>query len=321
MRKLWKLRATWTMAVALAFCTSTAMPAQTKAPATPGARKSAFDKLTLEAYLRRMQLWIPEILVKIDDPKPSPYPQFKMVDVHISYGAATKDYLYYVSNDGQEILEGSVHDINQNPFKLELDKIKTELEPSFGAPGAPIVLVLFSDFQCPLCKEEAKMLREKIPAVFPNDVRVYFKDFPLEAIHPWAKMASIGGRCVFRQNPETFWSYHDWMYEHQGDMTAENLKSKILEFGKEKNLDTLQLSRCLDTKATEGDVDKEIANGRTLQIDATPTMFLNGRRLVGNTPWQNLEQIIKIELGYQKTAKDAGEKCCEVTIPSPLSKP
>jgi protein-disulfide isomerase len=303
--------------LAAALSTGTVGAQTSAAPA----KKTAFDKPTLEAYLRRMQLWIPEIQVKIDDPKPAPFPQFKMVDVHISYGAATKDYLYYVSNDGQQVVEGSVHDINQNPFKLELDKIKTDLEPSFGAPGAPVVLVVFSDFQCPLCREEAKTLREKIPSVFPNEVRVYFKDFPLEAIHPWAKMASIAGRCVFRQNPEVFWGYHDWMYEHQGEITAENLKSKVLEFGKEKSLDTLQLSRCMDNKSTEGEVDKEIANGRALQIDATPTIFLNGRRLVGNTPWQNLEQIIRVELGYQKTAKDAGEKCCEVTIPSPLSKP
>ena len=49
-------------------------------------------------------------------------------------------------------------------------------------------------------------------------------------------------------------------------------------------------------------------------------MFLNGRRLIGNYPWQNLEQMISGELNYQKTAQNAGEKCCEVKIPNPLNK-
>lgn len=281
-------------------------------------KKSAFDKPTFEAYLRHMELWVPQINVRIDDPKPSPLPGFEQVEVHLSYGAAVKDELYYVSKDGQQIIKGTVHNIAQNPFKTELDKLKTDLVPSFGAAGAPVVLVVFSDFQCPLCKEEAKTLRENVAKTFPSEVRVYFKDFPLEAIHPWAKTAAIGGRCILRQSPEVFWMYHDWIYEHQGEITVDNVKQQILGFSKDKPIDALQMARCLDTGATEKEVNQSIAEGRALQIDATPTAFLNGRRLVGNTTWQNLEQIIKIELEYQKTAKDAGEKCCEVKIPSPV---
>jgi protein-disulfide isomerase len=82
----------------------------------------------------------------------------------------------------------------------------------------------------------------------------------------------------------------------------------------------MQLGRCIDTKATEAEIDASLANGKSLRIDATPTIFINGRRLIGNYPWQNLEQIINGELNYQKTAQNAGEKCCEVTIPSPLKK-
>ncbi|HME05944.1 MAG TPA: thioredoxin domain-containing protein, partial [Bryobacteraceae bacterium] len=95
---------------------------------------------------------------------------------------------------------------------------------------------------------------------------------------------------------------------------------KLLEFAKSANLDDIQLGRCLDTQATVADVDKDIAEGKSLGINATPTVFINGRRLVGNYPWQNLEQIIRQELDYQSTTSDAGEKCCEVTIPNPLKK-
>ena len=73
----------------------------------------------------------------------------------------------------------------------------------------------------------------------------------------------------------------------------------------------LQLGRCIDTKATEAEVDASLAEGHALHVDATPTVFLNGRRLVGNYPWQNIEQIINGELNYQKTAQNTPPKPAE----------
>jgi protein-disulfide isomerase len=131
----------------------------------------------------------------------------------------------------------------------------------------------------------------------------------------------MAGQCVFRENPAAFWQFHDWIYEHQAEITPDNLRMKVLEFASTvKDLDGMQLGRCIDSKATEADVDSELAQGRALKIDATPTMFLNGRRLIGNYPWQNLDQLIRGELNYQKSAQNAGEKCCEVKIPNPLNK-
>jgi|CZKS01.1.fsa_nt_gi protein-disulfide isomerase len=283
--------------------------------------KPGVDKVALETYIRHLLAVIPEVQIKIDDPKPSQVPNLEQVDVHFIYGARTQDETFYVTKDGHRIIRGYIYDLAQNPFKEDLDKLKTSLSPSFGAAGAPVVLVLFSDFECPNCKEEAKTLRQNLPAAFPKDVRVYFKDFPIEQIHPWAKPAAMAGQCVFRENPAAFWQFHDWIYEHQSEITPDNLKAKVLEFAQTvKDLDGMQLGRCIDSKATEADVDASIAQGKSLKIDATPTMFLNGRRLIGNYPWQNLQQIINGELNYQKTAKNAGEKCCELKIPNPLDK-
>src|SRR5262249_14352241 len=153
---------------------------------------------------------------------------------------------------------------------------------------------------------------QNVLAKFPTQVRVYFKDYPIESLHPWAKSAAIAGRCVYRQSPAGFWNYFDWMYEHQGDITGENLKTQVLDFAKDHNVDGMQLGRCMDGKETEADVDASIAQAKSLRVEATPTIFLNGRRLTGNYPWQNLEQIINDELNYQKTAQNAGEKCCEI---------
>jgi protein-disulfide isomerase len=297
-------------------------PPAKESPAAP-AKKSAFDKAVLEAYLRHRYLWNPQVTVQIGAPKPSrQLPGLEEVPVHLSWAGGSMEEVFLVSKDGQKVVKGEVYDIAQNPFKPDLDKLKTEFQPSFGTPGATVVLVLFTDFECPYCRSEAKMLRDNLLSAFPKQVRVYFKDFPLQQIHPWAKIASIAGRCVFRQNPAAFWQYHDWVYEHQSEINEANFNSQALEFakGKEDAIDTLQLSRCMETRATEAEVDKNIADGRALQVMSTPTMFVNGRRLVGQLEWPNLRQIVEAEIEYQKTARNAGEDCgCEIKLPSPLN--
>jgi protein-disulfide isomerase len=216
-------------------------------------------------------------------------------------------------------MQANVWDIATNPFKPQLDKLKTEFQPSFGTPGATVVLVLFSDFQCPFCKEEANTLRQNLLSAYPKQVRVYFKDFPLEAIHPWAKAAAIAGRCVFRQSPGEFWTYHDWIYAHQGEITAENLKDKVMDWAKtSKEVDALQLGRCIDTKATEAEVNKNVAEGKALGVNSTPTLFVNGRMLAERVDWPALRSIIDNEIEYQKTARNAGEDCgCELKLDMP----
>jgi protein-disulfide isomerase len=283
-----------------------------------GDKKSALDKATLEAYVRHLFVWGPQIKVEISDPKPTALPGMMEVNVRASAGNATQDEVFYVSKDGQKLLRGTIFDVKDNPFKGDLDKLKTDLQPNFGTSGAPVVLVLFSDFQCPYCKEEAKMVRANLVSAYPKQVRAYFKDLPLEQIHPWAKPAAIAGRCVFKQNPNAFWDYHDWIYEHQSEITADNLRAKIMEFAQGKELDALQLGRCMDTKATEAEVNKSVEEARELRVSSTPTLFVNGRRLPSQIPWPDLRQIIDQEIEYQKTAKNAGEDCgCAITLPAP----
>jgi protein-disulfide isomerase len=255
----------------------------------------------------------------LGNPKPSPLPGFDEVLVHATAGEASADETLYVSRDGQKIVRGTFFEIDKNPFKAQLDKLHTELQPSFGTPGAPVVIVLFSDFECPYCKEEAKSLRSNLVSTYPKEVRLYFKDLPLAQVHPWAMPAAIAGRCIFKQNPAAFWTYHDWIYEAQADITADNLKSKILEFVKGKEIDPMQLERCMDSKATQPEIDKSMAEAKALGVNATPTLFVNGRQLVGaQAAWANLRQVIDYEIEYQKTAKNAGEDCgCEVKLPSP----
>jgi len=281
--------------------------------------KSALDKLAFEAYVRHLLLLTPEVKVTISEPKPSEVPGFKEVMVRGEVGPAREEWLFYVSADGQKIVQGTVYDIAKNPFQKDLERLKTTGSPSIGTPGAPVVMVIFSDFQCGYCKQEAQSIRGELLKTFPTQVRAYFKDMPLDQIHPWARPAAVAGRCVFRQKPALFWDYHDYVFEKQGEITEQNLASKLAEFIQSKGLDAVQFEACQKSPAAGGEIERSIQEARELGVKSTPTVFLNGRKIPGYVPWENLKQIIQFELNYQATAKNAGEKCCVAPSPSLLS--
>lgn len=257
------------------------------------------------------------------DPKPSEQlPGFVEVLPKIGVAAASQDESVLISKDGQRVVRAVVYDVSKNPFKNAIEKLNTQFQPSLGTPGASVVIVMFSDFQCPFCKDEAKMIRQNLISAYPKQVRLYFKDLPLEQLHPWAKPASIAGRCIFRQNAAAFWEYFDWIYENQDKINAENLKDKVLDWAKSKDVDLLQLTRCIDTRSTEADVAKNVADAQAVRVTSTPTLFVNGRPLVGQIGWPQLRQIIDYEIEYQKTARNAGEDCgCDATLQVPGATP
>src|ERR1017187_10769803 len=109
-------------------------------------KKSALDKGVMEAYIRHLFVLKPEIKVQVADPKPAQVEGLFEVVVHASLGEASQDFPFLVSKDGAKILQAVVYDTNSNPFKSDLDKLKTEFQPSLGTPGALVVLVTFSDY-------------------------------------------------------------------------------------------------------------------------------------------------------------------------------
>ena len=262
------------------------------------AQAQSFDRAAFEKYLRHVNLYLGDVVYKIDDPKPFPLlAGYSEVDVHITSGPSSKDEVYYVSKDGT-ILDGNVYKLGTNPFQTNLDKLNTKNAPSFGPADAPVTIVEFADLQCPDCRMEAPALRQLVPQVFPGKVRVFFKDYPLESLHPWARSAAIAGRCVYRQNAQGFWKFYDWIYDTQDQLTPENLHEKILAWaGGPGAMDAIQLGRCIDTKATEPEVNQSIAEGKSLQLRGTPTLFINGRK-IGGLEATTLQKVIQIELDY-----------------------
>ena len=247
-------------------------------------KKSAYNKAELELYVRHLWVLLPTDTVTVGDPKPSDVPGMQEVRVKITRGQASGEELLYVTKDGGKILQGSAYDVNFNPFKKDLDKLKTTFQPSLGTPGATVVIVLFSDFQCPYCKVEAQMLRKNLVSTYPTQVRLYFIDFPLEKLHPWAR-AAANARAL-RVPPGS--------RDPSGNITTgftatrkpsplDNLKSIVTIWSKDrKDIDSVQLDQCMDTKETDKEVDAEIAKAKELEVGGTPTLFVNGRRIVNS---------------------------------------
>jgi protein-disulfide isomerase len=182
------------------------------------------------------------------------------------------------------------------PVKLNLDN-----QPGFGPAGAPVTIVEFGDLQCPSCRAEAPVLRQFLPDLYAGKIRVVFKDYPLESIHPWARAASIAARCVFRQNHDAFWKFYDWDYENQDDITADNLKSKVLAWAGTNGIDAGTLGQCIDTKATDAEVTQNITEGKAAGVTGTPTLFVNGVKTSGQIPL--LSKAIEAELASQPGEK------------------
>jgi protein-disulfide isomerase len=294
---------------------------KTAAPeaAKPAASKSAIDKPAIEAYLRQLFMIPPNIRIQIEDPRPSELPPLMQVMVKLTDGGPMKQQVeFLVSGDGSKILQGKIFDTRQRPFADDLRLLKTEGLPSAGPPGAPVTLVVFSDFECPHCKEEAKTLRANLEKEYPTQARLVFKDFPLEQIHPWAKQAAAIGRCIQKLDAGAFWQFHDWIFDQQTNIKPETLRQQALGFLNGK-VDTLQLTQCMDGKLTEKDVESSIADAHALEITSTPTLFVNGRRMVGNIPWDQLKRVIDWELDYAKKNPLAkqDEACCELKLAIP----
>jgi protein-disulfide isomerase len=287
------------------------------ASALQGAEQAppAIDKAKWETFLRYAEGYSPAVKFEIADPVASSFPGYFLVVVHLSNGESRLDRNYYVAADGKSVVNGTLWDLRQAPFAQNLKKLPTS-GYSFGPPDAPINIVLFSDFECPYCSELAKTLRTELPKKYGDKVHVIFKDFPLTTRHPWARAAAEGAHCLGDQKPLAFWAFHDWIFEHQSEVTPANLREKTLAIAKQQSLDEAKVGSCLDAHAPAAEIDSSIALARELQVQQTPTFFVNGRVETGALPWDRLSALIDFELNRPKEfAGSAGEKCCEVVIP------
>ncbi len=311
------------LASSIALCAQTSAPPRPDAPGAPAAPASTsansnvLDTPALEAYFRHLLMWPPSVEVTISNPEAAPMPGYYKVKVRGSLGGKSQEENFIVSSDSQTVIRGEVYDAKKNPFQSTIDILKIDDQPFLGIPGAPVTVVEFGDFQCPYCKQEAATVRTQLMQAFPGDVQLFYMDYPLASIHPYARSAAVLGRCIYSQNNGSFWAYHDWIFEHQDEITPENLREKTLDFAKtDKNLSPGTLTACAVSQQAGSEVDRSVALGEKLGINATPTLFVNGRRMVGTVSLEDLKMVVEHEIAYVKAAKKAAD-CCSVQLSLP----
>lgn len=279
--------------------------------------KNFLNKNELEFYLRHLYVWQDHIQVEVGEYVETDVAGLLRVTVRASYQMASQEKTFYVTTDGSQVLEGSFYEVDQNPFAKNIEKIDTLDAPSQGEDGASVVVVVYSDFQCPYCAKEAKLMSEQILPKYKDKVKLYFRDYPLN-IHAWAKPAAIAGRCVYMQEPEKFWDYHDWVFANQATISPETANTKISEWVAQNGLDALKFSGCQSGPDAARKVEASMEEARKLAVSSTPTLFINGRRVSGSAPPEQIMAIINYELGYQEITHNAGDDCgCEIELPFP----
>ena len=257
---------------------------------------------SVEAYLRHLYAFGPNVQLTISAPKESEVPGLLETTVDLKDGENSQSAKIYVSKDGKYLVRGEVSDLTKDPLAETRALLQIKDAPSLGNPKAPVTLVEFSDFECPVCRSLHDVLRGMLPN-FPQ-VRVVFKDFPLESLHPWARTAALAGHCAYEQDPKAFWKVYDLIYDQQELISASNAWTKMADFAGQAGLNAEAFRSCMASPEAGAAVEASKANGQQLEVGSTPTVFVNGRRLVGADP-HLLEQYIQYELAQGKSTKSS----------------
>ncbi len=253
---------------------------------------------SIEAYLRRVYAFGPDVKVLVGAPKDTEVPGIQETTIQVNVAGNEESAKFYVSKDGRYLFRGEMSDITKDPLAETRAKLELKDTPVLGDPNAPITLVEFSDFECPVCRSLHDVLRGLLPK-YPQ-VKVYFKDFPIEQIHPWARTAALAGRCAYQQDPKAFWKMYDLIYDGQEVISAANAYNKMLDFAGQAGLNADAVKSCMATPEAGGAVDASRADGQKLEVGSTPTIFVNGRRMVG-ADGRTLQQYLDYEISELKT--------------------
>jgi len=276
------------------------------ATATPVSATQTPTQKNIEAYLRHLYAFGPDVLLVVGPPKETAVEGLLETTINLTIGENKETVKFYVSKDGKFLFRGEMSDMTKDPLVESRSQIQMQDAPSLGDSKAVVTLVEYSDFECPVCRNLHDVLRDMLPK-YPGKVRVIFKDFPIEQLHPWARTEAIAGRCAYQQNPMAFWKMYDFIYDNQEIISAANAWTMMLDYAGQSGLETDTFKACMASPEAGDAVNASRGNGQQLDVTSTPTVFVNGRRMVGADA-HLLEQYIKYELDQQKSGKATYKK-------------
>ncbi|WP_462137863.1 DsbA family protein [Candidatus Mycalebacterium sp.] len=202
------------------------------------------------------------------------------------FKAAPKSFtgapLLLVSPDGRVIAGNRILDTAVDYAADNMKKISFDEVAVLGDPRARVVIVEFSDFQCPYCRASSEVLK-RILDEYDGDVKVVYKQFPL-SFHDWAYEASEASYCFMRLGGnEAFGIFHDEVFAAQAEITKDNHKEHFAVLAAKAGLDGGKFAQCVEQSETADLVERDIEEGVSLRVDGTPAFFVDGLR-VPNDP-------------------------------------
>jgi len=225
-------------------------------------------------------------------------PGYDAVTVHFTSadGKSSKPIDFLLSKDRKTVAQFSKYDISKDPKTI----VSAADRPARGGPeSAPVLIVVFDDLECPFCARSNEHIFPAVPDRYRDQVRIVYRDFPLDQ-HPWAMRAAVDANCVAAQSGTGYWNLIDYIHAHASEIgapekTVEKAKAQLdtlaRDEGKKQQIDGAKLDVCL-AKQDTAIVRKSMLDAEVLGVQATPALFINGERLEGALPVEDIFSAI-----------------------------
>jgi len=253
---------------------------------------------TVNAFLFQTFGYDPTITWKVTDIRPSEIPGIADVTVIITNAQGPNSNKLLVSSDGKHAITGDILPFGAHPF----DEARMKLEkgvngPAKGPAKAPVTIVEFSDMQCPHCQKVAPMV-ESLLAQEP-DAHFVFQNFPLPS-HNWALKAAGYVDCVGRASNEAVWKFIAKTFEDQANITEANADEKLKAIATASGANADEVAACAVKPETKSRIEASVALGRSVGVNGTPSIYINGRGLSGGVPVDTLKKIVDFMASQEK---------------------
>ncbi len=201
---------------------------------------------------------------------------------------------FYVMPDGKHLIaDGTgLTDFGPNPYAQANALLKMKADgPAHGPASKDLLLVEFSDLQCPHCKD-AQPVMARLAADFPT-ARIVYQSFPLADIHPFAFQAAAYGACIAARSNDAYFTYAQAVYDTQGALTAESGLQTLAAAVTKAGQDPTAIANCAATPAIKAQVTASEDLGRDVGVNQTPMLAINGRLVpLTSLPYETLVQVI-----------------------------
>lgn len=255
-----------------------------KSVSDPPAASSASlpSEATVDSFLQQTFGYEPDVSWKISSIRPAAIPGLAEVTVILANPQGQQLSRFYVASDGEHAVIGEIIPFGARPFERAKNLLEKGINgPSRGPQDAAVTIVEFGDMQCPACKA-AQPTIEQFVAAEPN-ARFVFQNFPLE-MHNWAVKGAAYADCVAHASNEAFWKFISKTYETQADITAENVDEKLTAIADGAGVKGADIAACAAKPETKSRVEASVALGKSVDVNSTPTLFINGRKVANIDP-------------------------------------